>query len=74
MTNEVMKSTKTTTQEMAKEVAKEIGKNIKLDVSLQGPSAAVFLSILSACTAGVLLYGIYTWGELQAPALNEATN
>ena len=81
MINEVIDVTKQTVQEMAqqegpdllqeaakdavKDFAKGIGENTKLDISVQGPPAAAFLSILPVCVAGTICYGIYTWGELQ---------
>ena len=48
-----------------KDALKEAGKNFEMDVNLSGPPAAVFLSVLSICMAGVASYGIYVWHDLQ---------
>ncbi|WP_458458786.1 hypothetical protein, partial [Pseudobutyrivibrio sp.] len=48
-----------------KDALKEAGKNFKMDVNLSGTQAAVFLSVLSLCMAGVASYGLYVWHDLQ---------
>lgn len=57
MSNELMNVTK--------DAAKEIGKNIKIDVALSGTSAAVCVSIISVCAAGVISFGICAWHDIQ---------